>query len=291
MHKIVTDKLRIMEKEQLRLLDLLMAQRESGRHCCFYCNSNDLAFDGSFEDKGERYVVVTCAKCGLGQLNRRFTIEETKALEDENSYYAPVPEDQVKEAIKAHGFIVDLMNRFIGKPGRMFEVGCSHGYKLEAARRAGWTAQGIELSARSCRFAREVLDVPVFEGTLEAFVPNEPFDAIIAWHVLEHVPSLQSFLDHVHAFLAEGGHLFIQVPSYRQYRSLTPWEAFTEMYNPAHYWFFDPEALSALIVRHGFERAEITDDPNMRFLTIIARKVSRVPETSGSLSEPLASLE
>lgn len=275
MEKILEDKLRILESEQLRLHDLLLRQRRSGRHCCFYCDSNDLAFDGGFADEDSRHVVVSCAECGLSQLDTHQQTAAAKVVDD--STYEPVSKEQVEEAVSAHDFIRVMLERITEKPGRVLEVECGDGYRLEVARRAGWEIQGLETSARSCRFAHEVLGVPVFEGTPERFMPDAAFDAVIAWHVLERAPSLHSLLDHLRIFMAAGAHLFVQVPSYRQYRPLRPWEDYTENFNSVHYWHFDQDTLSALVGRHGFEAIEVVDDPHMRMLTVIARKVDGGP--------------
>jgi SAM-dependent methyltransferase len=260
-------------EEQHRLWAILEEHRGSRGLCCLHCGAGPLQVDGEFRDAGSLHRVLHCAACGLSQLERRLTEREVAALEDENPTYN-VEDEDIEAKIREHSFILDLLARF-ARGTRLLEVGCSRGYKLEAARRAGWTVQGIELSASSYRFARDRLGLPVHFGTLDSYVSDGGFDAVIAWHVLEHVRSPSLFLSSIGDLLDRGGHLLLQVPSYTQYRTMPDWGACAENFSRVHYWYFTGDALRALLVRHGFDPVFEFDDPRFKHLTFVARRVAQ----------------
>src|SRR4051794_21049459 len=74
--------------------------------------------------------------------------------------------------------------------GRLLDVGCGHGLLLDEARRAGYEAEGLELSRVAAAHARERLRLPVHERTLANLVedPDPPrYSAIVLADVLEHL--------------------------------------------------------------------------------------------------------
>lgn len=238
---------------------------------CHHCGSQDLSLDGNFQTPESGYQIYRCGSCGLSQLDSQLGVEDVAVMEDHNPHYQDLPNEDIEVAIKNHSFILDLMQKYV-KGTRLLEVGCSHGYKLAAARRAGWEIDGVELSERSCRFARDVLRIPVQQGTIETCRADRPFDAVIAWHVLEHVPSVHSFLAHLRALIRPERYAFIQVPSYARYRELRPWNSQPACFNPAHFWYFTKETLGEQVESHGLEPVYVLDDERTLHLTVIAKR-------------------
>ncbi len=260
----------VLAAEAVRAARVEEARRRDGGLVCHSCGAAKLVFEGSFPAGADQRQVHHCEGCGLSQLDRRFSAGEISALEDENVAYQESDPD-VEAWVEAHSFIVEFVERYVPK-GRLLEVGCSRGYKLEAARRAGWAVQGIELSQASCRFARERLALPVHNGSLESFAADAPFDAVVAWHVLEHVPSVLGFLSLLRAFTRPGGHIFLQMPSYDRYRRLEPWSSHPECFNEVHFWYFTVESLERVAREAGFRPVYTLDDPRTLHLTLVAER-------------------
>jgi 2-polyprenyl-3-methyl-5-hydroxy-6-metoxy-1,4-benzoquinol methylase len=259
-----------LAQEAARLARVEQARDASSKLVCDNCGSDDLELEGSFPAESKQLQVHRCRACALSQLDRRFSATEVADLEDVNVAYQDSNPD-VEAQVEAHSFIVELIERYV-PCGRLLEVGCSRGYKLEAARRAGWAVQGIELSPESCRFARETLGLPVHEGSLESFECDEPFDAVVAWHVLEHVPSALGFLSLLRAFTRPGGYIFLQMPSYERYRRLEPWSSHPSCFNEVHFWYFTAASLERLAVEVGFRPVYVLDDARTLHLTLVAER-------------------
>ena len=74
---------------------------------------------------------------------------------------------------------------------------------------------GTEYSDGACRFAREVLKLPVRVGLLEQLnFPDNSFDVVVMWHVLEHVSDPRPTLAEVARILRPGGIFLVAVPNF-----------------------------------------------------------------------------
>ena len=101
------------------------------------------------------------------------------------------------------------------KPGKVLDIGCGRGLLLHKLRQRGWTPMGTELSEEAATYARERLGLPVTTQMVEeAAFPDNEFDLVILWHVLEHVQSPRAMLREVARILKPGGTLLVAVPNF-----------------------------------------------------------------------------
>ncbi|MEO8286315.1 MAG: methyltransferase domain-containing protein [Chloroflexota bacterium] len=104
--------------------------------------------------------------------------------------------------------------------GKVLDIGCGRGLLLNKLRQRGWEPQGTELSEEAAAYARDRLGLPVTTQTLEeAGFPDNEFDLVILWHVLEHIQAPRAMLNEVARILKPGGTLLVAVPN------LGSWEA------------------------------------------------------------------
>jgi SAM-dependent methyltransferase len=143
------------------------------------------------------------------------------------------------------------------RPLRVLDVGCMYGYLLEEARARGVRdVVGVELSSGPAKDARS-RGLDVFCGTIEALAEAapEPFDLIVAQHVLEHVTDLGSFLDTAKKLLAPGGQLCLCVPNFDAKARRVFKEAWGWYQVPVHLHHFGLPAIRTLLEGHGFDIA------------------------------------
>lgn len=157
-------------------------------------------------------TVLRCKQCGHGFRGSRPDPELLASLyreQDVETYLSEVP-GRRWTATRHWDLVKPLMQR-----GHVLDVGCASGLFLERVREAGWRATGIEPSSTLCRYARERLGEPVeIEcGTLEfTKLPQNSFDVVTLWDVLEHAPDPGDFLRASSGLLKSGGYLLLNVP-------------------------------------------------------------------------------
>jgi SAM-dependent methyltransferase len=108
-----------------------------------------------------------------------------------------------------------VLRRLKRREARVLDVGCGRGWLLRAFQRNGCEVTGTEFSDAACRFAREVLKLPVRVGLLpELNFPDESFDVVVMWHVLEHISDPRPTLVEVSRILRPGGIFLVGVPNF-----------------------------------------------------------------------------
>jgi 2-polyprenyl-3-methyl-5-hydroxy-6-metoxy-1,4-benzoquinol methylase len=71
---------------------------------------------------------------------------------------------------------------------KILDIGCSIGIFLLTAQERGFETYGVDISELSAEYARKQFHLNVFSGTLEAaHYPDNTFDIITLWDVIEHV--------------------------------------------------------------------------------------------------------
>lgn len=143
--------------------------------------------------------------------------------------------------------------------GKLLELGSSYGFFLDAARRDGWDVTGIELDSNAAAYGRERLGLRVFPGTLESELARlqPPYDAIAAFHVLEHVSDPMRFLLACRKLLRNGGMLMLKTPNVASWiakRTKADWGWLSP---PAHIHLLSPGSLELALRKSGFRVQEI----------------------------------
>ncbi|MEJ2746073.1 MAG: class I SAM-dependent methyltransferase [bacterium] len=101
------------------------------------------------------------------------------------------------------------------RSGRILDLGCSWGFLMLQARDKGFMVKGVEVCRPYAEYARECLGLDIFIGQLhEASYPDRHFDAIVASHVLEHVPDLRRTMAEMHRILNDDGIAIIISPNF-----------------------------------------------------------------------------
>jgi SAM-dependent methyltransferase len=138
----------------------------------------------------------------------------------------------------------------LGPPrGTLLDVGAGRGRFVASARAAGWTASGIEPSARGVGAAAAVYGVQLQRASLADATGR--FDAVTLWHVLEHLDDPDSAVAHVASLLAPGGDLLIGVPNLASIQARIGGACWFHLDLPRHRTHFTPAGLRALLGRHG----------------------------------------
>lgn len=106
---------------------------------------------------------------------------------------------------------------------RILEIGVGGGHFMRLAAQHGLNPSGLELNPSAAQEVRQQ-GFTVYESDLAALpdVVDQPFDAVCAFQVLEHVPDPGIFLKQMLALLRPGGRLVLSVPNAAVMRRIDP---------------------------------------------------------------------
>jgi SAM-dependent methyltransferase len=139
------------------------------------------------------------------------------------------------------------------KSGTLLDIGCGTGNFLKAARDAGYKVTGTELDRNAVRFAKERLSLEnVLPLTVSEFVtehPEQKFDVVTFFEVLEHQAAPLEFLRSVEKCLKPGGQIALSVPN--RDRWLTGPDVLD--YPPNHFTRWNVAVLKNFLSAQGFE--------------------------------------
>ncbi len=101
-----------------------------------------------------------------------------------------------------------------GRPRRVLDVGCAFGAFL-ASLGPAWERFGVDVSRYATEQAARAVPAATFaRADIDAIPFQGPFDAITAFDVIEHIPSLEAVASAVRSRLAPGGRFVFVVPVY-----------------------------------------------------------------------------
>lgn len=139
--------------------------------------------------------------------------------------------------------------------GTALDFGCGTGEFLQTLKTKGWSVEGVEPSDLARKKAESITSQSIYQSLDD--LPSKQFDAITAWHVMEHVPDLSSVIQQLAQRLKKHGTIFIAVPNYespdaQKYKDL--WAGYDV---PRHVWHFSKKSMHQLLNRHGFKITKI----------------------------------
>ncbi len=159
--------------------------------------------------------------------------------------------------------ILDEIERFSGKKKsgiHLLDVGCSSGPFILAARDFGVEAEGVEPSSGPARTAIQS-GLKVYQGYLnDIHLPEESFDVITLFEVLEHLRDPLSLFKECHRILCSSGLLVIRTgntDSWTVQYMKGRWKYFSIREHGGHISFFNPVSMRKLSERSGFMIADI----------------------------------
>ena len=159
----------------------------------------------------------------------------------------PKPKHVYRAAKIAKQRLSRLVN-LLPPSARCLDAGSSSGefgYLLDTM---GYTAEGVEANIPYAEYSQSELKIPVSISPFSRFQPEQKFDLITMFHVLEHLEDPIRDLVHLGQFLNPDGHFIIEVPNI-----LYPDMAFSHKWHPGHLFSFSDRTLSMLMEKAGFE--------------------------------------
>lgn len=152
----------------------------------------------------------------------------------------------------------------VDAPGRRaLELGCAVGRFLGILRDAGWQAEGLEPASIPVAEATR-RGFRVHQGTLEpGRFPEDTFDAVYAWMVLEHLHDPAGTLREVKKILKPDGWLIFSVPNWGCWEPKLLGRYWYSLELPLHLHQFTPRILRRMLAETGFGQVRIIHQHNV----------------------------
>jgi 2-polyprenyl-3-methyl-5-hydroxy-6-metoxy-1,4-benzoquinol methylase len=215
------------------------------------------------------FTVARCRTCELMRTNPRPTSDTIGFYYPDD--YGPYLGTQVRQARPGRiSGIKKLLKPLIKRvfnfntqrlpsltPGRLLEVGCASGAFLHQMAGQGWQVEGIELSEKAAQAAGQ-LGYRVYAGSLEtAKQPDEPFDLIVGWMVLEHLHDPVGGLQKLREWAKPGAWLALSVPNARSLEFRLFNEKWYALQVPTHLHHFTPKTMALVLQASGWKLEKV----------------------------------
>jgi 2-polyprenyl-3-methyl-5-hydroxy-6-metoxy-1,4-benzoquinol methylase len=215
----------------------------------------------------QEFQIVKCESCGFKFTNPRPSADEIGEYYQSDDYishsdtnkglvnkaYRAVRNYTLKQKLKLVDSLVAQTGHQESK--QLLDIGCGTGMFLKTCKDAGWHTKGTEPDEKTRTTASKNTQSEIAADFLTAY-PQEQFDVITMWHVLEHVHKLSETIEKLYANLAQHGRLVVAVPNAESYdaaRYQTHWAAYDV---PRHLYHFTPKTVKPLFSKFGFIIAE-----------------------------------
>lgn len=222
---------------------------------CAWCGASDASPAWPGVPEPADFQVRRCGKCA-----HHFTSPVLSAAEvapyyaetyygTKNKRFNPIMEGLVAWFARRRAATLQSF----AKKGKVLDIGCGRGLTLAALRDMGWQTKGCEFSETAARLAREGLGLDVdhsgFDGANYA---DGEFDAVILWHVYEHLADAGEAMRTFRRIIKPGGVLVIAVPNFDSLQAQATQYGWFHLDMPRHYSHFGAPWLREQLPKSGF---------------------------------------
>lgn len=193
---------------------------------CPWCGSEKAQINLWLKDEfltKEGFHICECLSCGLQYTMPRPSKEKIGAYYKSDGYYShqenkkgfvPKLYEAVKKVNLKHKLKIATKGLQVGK---LLDIGCGVGDFIHVAEQQGWKCLGVEPSDDAKTIARKRIKANIINSEVLEEIPDESFDVITMWHVLEHVDDLKWQIEQLRRLIKPNGRIVIAVPNYKSY--------------------------------------------------------------------------
>nr|WP_317039624.1 class I SAM-dependent methyltransferase [Salinimicrobium catena] len=134
--------------------------------------------------------------------------------------------------------------------GKLLDIGAGTGDFLAEAKKKGYDVFGVEPNSGAKQLALKK-GISLKENT--SSFPDEEFDVITMWHVLEHVPDLEDQVNELFRVLKKDGLLVVAVPNFKSYDANVYKEHWAAFDVPRHLYHFSRTSIQKIFSEFNFE--------------------------------------
>lgn len=248
---------------------------------CVICNQDKVMTGFPFK----RYQICVCGNCGFRWLNPQPSDQELSEIYSER-YFLDEGDAEITETInqlkrataKLYLHQLKTVISSSSKGLSLLEIGCGMGDFLLEAQIKGFKVSGLEVTEHLVEFANHRLGANCVEkGYIEdSIYPQESFDVIAFFDVIEHVRNPLNFMKRVNWLLKKNGKIFIVTPSLDSWSAVLLGKHWME-YKVEHLSYFNKTAIKTLLEKTGFQYIKFLSNYKILSFDYIHRHFVRFP--------------
>lgn len=228
-----------------------------------------------YVSSSENFKITSCKNCSLQFTNPRPTENKIGIYYQSDKYISHSGSEK-----KNLGFIYTLydivrnfsINRKLNiikkynPNGRLLDLGCGMGYFINGVKAdKNFEFDAADVSDDAINYVKENFNIDVLNESNLNSIPNETYEIITQWHVLEHVHRIDERMQFLKRVLKSNGTMFIAVPINDSFDAKY-YKKFWDGYDvPRHLLHFNRKSFKHLMQKHGFkvvaQKALIFDAP------------------------------
>jgi 2-polyprenyl-3-methyl-5-hydroxy-6-metoxy-1,4-benzoquinol methylase len=260
------------------------------RMSCRLCGSPAqlafLAYDRNRALGTERFAYTRCAACHCVALRE---VPSDLARYYPAGAYGAAEEASRPQLVERERAKLELVRRYT--PGRkIVELGPGPGLFTRFASDNGFEVTAIEMDESYCRQLNEIPGVTAIcsDEPADVLATLTPSDAIVLWHVIEHLADPWKVLERCVERLVPGGVLAVSTPNpdSLQFRLLR--SRWVHLDAPRHLQLIPAQTLERELLRAGMVRTlTVTDDPVGRELNRMGWEFALRPRPARNRATPI----
>jgi len=224
---------------------------------CIACHGTDAVslypVVDSNEDCPGRWEIRQCRRCGLGMLDPFPDARETAGFYEHVFYdgqgkrFNPVVEWLRKQLASRR---TTMLNRLCPGRGRLLDFGSGPGHFAAVQRQNGWEVHDLDPYSASSQYGGKAATRP--DGGVSLDYPDDSFDAVSLWYVIEHLANPVAVLAELDRVLKPGGVLLLATQNFASPQARAFGPRWLILDPPRHLWQFSPRNLDLLLSRLGY---------------------------------------
>ena len=219
---------------------------------CPWCNSEKTQINLWLKDEfltKEDFQIYECLHCGLlfteprpskDKIGEYYKSKEYYSHQENKKGFIPKLYEHIKTINLKHKYKIATKGV---KTGKMLDIGCGVGDFLHTAEKHGWNCTGVEPSEDAKAIAIKRIRADIRSSKDLEQIPDETFDVITMWHVLEHVDDIRWQVAQLHRLIKKGGRIVIAVPNYKSYDAVFYKDKWAAYDVPRHLNHFNKETI------------------------------------------------
>ncbi len=249
---------------------------------CILCGSSESILLYSASERmfgyGGNFFVKKCSKCSLAFLDPKLSESQLKKYYPSKDYYIYNRSSKkgqieiIREYLIAHYYSPNFLSLLITaftknvpampsyiKNGKILDLGCGTGDTLVLLKKLGWDVYGMDIEKNAIATGKKRGLNNLERGTYRDLdkYPDNYFDAIRLYHVIEHLDDPSLCLSLIRKKLKDGGELIMGTPNMESCISKIFKSYWYNLDSPRHLFIFSPRTLKKLVEKNGFSVKKI----------------------------------